>query len=96
MTKKAHFVRVIVDKQELLCELKTIDANSLNIEKQPCCPCCHETMPCVFEIIQWGFIEDKNTLLLVCASCEKAYWYSYTLSLLELTPDGESEAHHAN
>lgn len=86
--KKIRWVRAIVNGEERLLELDTIKANSLDIDVQPLCPCCHVPLKALLDITQYGFIEDKFIVLFSCAPCGKAFWYNYTLSMMELS--GES------
>lgn len=88
MTKKIRWVRAKIGGVERMMELGTIKANSLNIELKPTCPCCGEEITALLDITQYGFIEDKFIVLFACSPCAKAWWYNYTLSLIELTGEG--------
>lgn len=88
MATGIKYIRVIVDKIEQLCPVKTIKANSLNIDAPVTCPKCLDEMRAILEVIQYGYLEDKFVVLFRCAECNVAYWYAYTLALIELTEDG--------
>jgi len=82
--KRVKFIRVLIEDIVHLYELGTIKSNTLDIDQRPSCPCCHEPLVCIVDITQYGFIEDKFTCLFTCSPCGKAWWYSYTLSMIEV------------